>query len=146
MLLAACALAAGCQSPGHSPYQYRFGRADAPRLCLISEPAEADSLSLQVRNALEEAGFSVRVVTDFKEAACTECVHFKAELGDWSGSRIKRAVMVYSRVTAAGVETVQTQRTPDDIGSAFGAPIDGEMVLIRSMVGQLFPDPIPWTE
>lgn len=144
-VLAAVVLLSGCQTPSQrDPYAYRFGQVDGHSICLVTEPADAQSLSLQVRAALEEKGFVVKEVTAEEARKCSPCVRFIAKLGDWTGPRIESATMQYTRVAGGTRTTVSAESTSTK--AAFGAPIDDESVLIRTLVDRIFPNPIPWHE
>lgn len=143
--LISVAVLSGCQSIGSSPYQYRFADAQGARLCLVTEPASAEGIGMQVSRALEEKGFQVQMVNPDSEADCTSCVHFTAELGDWMGPRIQSATMSLTR-KENNLKHVVTVKADVRDAISFGAPIDQEIILIRSLVDQLFPHPIPWNE
>lgn len=136
---------AGCQTTGHSPYQYRFGDIRNAKVCLLTEPASAEGLSLQVQNALEEKGFKVESVDDLTNKNCQSCIRFTAKMGDWVGSRIQSATMEYTR-SSKGIRYSVSANSKSSQSAAFGAPIDDEIILIRSLVDQLFPNPIPWED
>lgn len=141
----ATVLLAGCQTTEHSPYEYRFGGIRGSKVCLLTEPASAEGLSLQVQSVLEEKGFKVEAVDSLDKADCKLCVRFSAKMGDWVGSRIQSATMEYTRANK-GLRYTVTAKSGAATSAAFGAPIDDEIILIRSLVDQLFPDPIPWEE
>lgn len=141
----ATVLLAGCQTTGHSPYEYRFGGVRNTELCLLTEPASAEGVSLQVQSVLEEKGFKVQAVDDFKDQDCKLCVRFTAKMGDWVGSRIQSATMEYTR-EGKGIRYSVTAKTGAGTSPTFGAPIDDEIILIRSLVDQVFPNPIPWED
>lgn len=147
-LFLACAAAlvlTGCQATGHSPYQYRFGLTQPTEVCLVVEPASAEGLSMQVQSVLKEKGIKVASIEDRCGLDCAQCVRFTAKMGDWVGSRIQSAKMEYSERSKGLRYTVSAENT-SAMHAAFGAPIDDELVLIRSLVDQLFPNPIPWQD
>mgnify|MGYP006983600275 CR=1 FL=1 len=147
-ILLACfatVLLAGCQTTGHSPYEYRFDNTRNSKVCLLTEPASAEGLSLQVQSVLEEKGFKVKAVDDLDNADCKLCVRFTAKMGDWVGSRIQSATMEYTR-EGKGIRYSVTAKTGVGTSPTFGAPIDDEIILIRSLVDQVFPNPIPWED
>lgn len=142
-VLAAAALLSGCQTPSQkAPQGYRFGQTDGHSICLVTEPAHAQFLSLQVRAALEDKGFEVKEVSSEEARTCSPCVRFIAKLGDWTGPRIESATLQYTHV-AGGTRTTVSAESPGT-RAAFGAPIDDTSVLVRTLVDRLFPNPIPW--
>ena len=144
-VLAAAALLTGCQTPSKTtPAGYRFGQLDGHSICLVTEPAHAQLLSLQVRAALEDKGFVVKDVTPEEARTCSPCVRFIAKLGDWTGPRIKSATLQYTSVAGGTRTTVSAESM--GMQAAFGAPMEDESVLIRTLVDRIFPNPIPWNE
>ena len=140
---AAALVLAGCQNmAGHSPYEYRFAENPNRKVCVSVAPYANESLRLTVLQTLKEQGFNPREVRTF-DADCSRCLQFDFKTGGWS-DRIVEGKLSYTRLVHGNrYEAQAVEHLPE---ATFGTPGDDEKVLIRALLGRIFPHPVPWKE
>ncbi len=142
---AAALMLAGCQSTTTNPYSWHYA-AGEETVCLETEDATDVSLTLPLRQALQDKG--VTVVEPGAGVNCTKKLLFSARMGGWSGSEIKKAQLVLTDMRVDGGMapvtgyrvTMENTVTSGDLGS----PAADSTTVIRTLVDRMFPDPVPW--